>query len=291
MSQGSLTSFTSDRFGYLNSALSLNGGFTQVPLGYYFNSPQFSVTLWVYPSQVGTWARIFDFANSGSSTIEEIFWSFSTYSLRFPSFRISVKNTSLIADTQSNISLEQNKWHFLTATFDGFLLSLYVNGTLAASSIVSGQIPKVQRANNFFGNSNYLSDGVSSSYLDDIRFYNISLTQTQIIDLMNDVSNSFIACPFILTTTIAATTTTSTSTTSTTTTSITESSTSIIPATATTISTTITLTTETTASSLTTSFSSIISSPTISFINLSSFFTNANTNLFQTNKSSQKVIS
>ena len=33
MTQGALTSFTSDRFGNANSALALNGGWAQVPSG------------------------------------------------------------------------------------------------------------------------------------------------------------------------------------------------------------------------------------------------------------------
>ena len=39
MKQGALTSLTLDRFGNPNSALALNGGWTQVPSGVYFNTP------------------------------------------------------------------------------------------------------------------------------------------------------------------------------------------------------------------------------------------------------------
>ena len=49
MSQGANTTFVSDRFGNENSALNLNGGWTQVPPGIYFNSPQITITAWVYP--------------------------------------------------------------------------------------------------------------------------------------------------------------------------------------------------------------------------------------------------
>ena len=154
MSQGNLSSFTFDRFGNPNSALSLNGGFTQVPPGYYFNSPQFSITVWIYPYKVGIWSRIFDFSNPGSNPIEEIFLSFSTSLSLFPTIRILSKTSTLIADSKSNFSLEVKKWYFLTATFNGSFLSLYVNGTLTnTSKVVSGQIPLVQRTNNFFGKS------------------------------------------------------------------------------------------------------------------------------------------
>jgi hypothetical protein len=216
MSQGSLTSITFDRFGYPNSALSLNGGFTLVPSGFYFYSTQFSVTIWVYPSNVGSWARIFDFGNPGgvqsTNLKESIQMSFASYVTNNPAFVIYDQITNIIGNAQSHISLEEKKWHFLTATFNGSLLSLYVNGSLTNSSQVGAQIPLVQRTSNLFGKSNYPSDGVSSSYLDDIRFYNISLTHTQINDLMNDVSNKFSACPFISTTTSSSTTTTTNTT-------------------------------------------------------------------------------
>ena len=38
MTQESLTTFTSDRFGNPNSALALNSSWTQVPQGVYFNT-------------------------------------------------------------------------------------------------------------------------------------------------------------------------------------------------------------------------------------------------------------
>ena len=209
MSQGNLTSFTSDRFGINNSALNLNGGYTQVPPGYFFNSPQFSVAVWVYPSQVDPWARIFDFANavSSSNPIQGIGLSLTSYTLNSPAFVIYDQTTTPIGYSQSKISLDQNKWHFIVVTNNGSMISVYVNGTLSNTTKLSSQIPKVQRTNNFFGKSNWQGDGFSWSYLDDIRFYNISLNQSQIIDLMNDTSNSFVACLY---TTISKTTSTST---------------------------------------------------------------------------------
>ena len=46
MTQGILTKFVEDRFCNPNSALALNGGWTQVPPGVYFDTPEF--TIWVY---------------------------------------------------------------------------------------------------------------------------------------------------------------------------------------------------------------------------------------------------
>ena len=67
MTQGSLNLFVSDRFGNANSALALNGRWTQVPSGVYFDSPEFTISVWVYPQQVGSHARIIDFGNGQAS--------------------------------------------------------------------------------------------------------------------------------------------------------------------------------------------------------------------------------
>ena len=211
MSQGSATSFTSDRFGNANSALALNGGYTQVPAGYFFDTPQFSVAAWVYPFSVGSWARIFDFANTGPNQCIQL--SFTSYALNCPAFVIYDQTPNIIGSSQSKIPLEQNKWNFITVTYNGSQLSLFINATLVNSTQVnSNNIPKVPRTSNFFGKSNWPNDGVSWSYLDDIRFYNISLTQTHIIDLMNEngLTNSFSACSSSSTTSTITTTITST---------------------------------------------------------------------------------
>ncbi len=63
MTQGSLTTFVTDRFGKANSALNLNGGYTQVPSGVYFNTTSFSISAWVYSGASGWWARLIDFGN------------------------------------------------------------------------------------------------------------------------------------------------------------------------------------------------------------------------------------
>ena len=63
MTQGNFTSFTTDRFGYANSALALNGGWTQVPPGIYLDTPEFTISVWIFPQNTESWSRVFDFAN------------------------------------------------------------------------------------------------------------------------------------------------------------------------------------------------------------------------------------
>ena len=68
LTQGSpSTVFIADRFGNPNCALNLNNGFANVPSTYfYFNTPQYSVSVWVKPdSAVGQWARLFECLTNG----------------------------------------------------------------------------------------------------------------------------------------------------------------------------------------------------------------------------------
>ena len=66
MEQGNLTSFIEDRFACPNSALALNGGWTQVPAGIYFDTPEFTISSWVYPMKIGYYCRLIDFGNGQS---------------------------------------------------------------------------------------------------------------------------------------------------------------------------------------------------------------------------------
>jgi len=99
-------------------------------------------------------------------------------------------NQNTKATSSSVLTLDT--WHFLTTTFNGSHLILYVDGGIVSVSVVLDPIAKVQRKSNYFGKSNMVGDGVSHSILDDIRFYNISLSQEQVFQLMNDVN--FVSC-------------------------------------------------------------------------------------------------
>jgi hypothetical protein len=207
MTQGNLTTFIVDRFGNQNSALALNGGWTQVPAGIYFDTPEFTISAWIMPQQVGSWARLIDFGNGPGQ--DAIVLSLDSSNNNRPFGYLSP--ISLAIYSSSNVIL--NKWQLLTSTFDGLTLSIYINGTLFVSGIKANndsQMPRLNRTKNYLGKSNWVSDGYSYSYIDDLRFYNKSLTQSQISELMllNDDNNK---TPYNRTTTTILSTTTRTS--------------------------------------------------------------------------------
>ena len=178
----SLTSFASDRFGNINSVISLNGGWTQVPSGVYFNTPEFTISVWVYPQQVVSWSRIIDFGNGQS--LDNIVFALSEGTSLKPILEIYSGSNKVIS-TISSQTLNLNQWEFLTVTFNGKNSRIYLNGTLTADLSQTYILPNIFRTNCYIGRSNW-PDGYSWSLLDDLRFYNKSLNQTEITDIMNN---------------------------------------------------------------------------------------------------------
>ena len=193
MHQGMNTKFVSDRFGCPNSALNLNGGWTYLTPGVYFNTSEFTISVWIYPQSVGSWSRVIDFGNGAFS--DNIFLSQDSGSNFLPELCI-YRGSNYIGSVRSSNSLALSQWQFLVATFNGTLMRIYVNGVLTESSNLLYILPSLVRINNYIGKSNWNWDGFSSSYLDDLRFYNKSLTQAEIVQLMNSNSNTFFVCLF-----------------------------------------------------------------------------------------------
>jgi hypothetical protein len=187
MTQGSLTNFTTDRFGCLNSALALNGGWTQVPSGVYFDSPEFTISVWVYPQQIGLYAHVIDFAigqevdsiilalDGGSGGVDKMPWSW-----------IKNDQSNPVFEAKSPQKIKENEWQFLTVTFNGNHLFLYINETLVGNftSPIIYNLPIINRTNCYIGKSNRNWLGSSLSILDNLSFFNKSLSQNEIIELM-----------------------------------------------------------------------------------------------------------
>ena len=190
MIPGNFTSFIEDRFGCLNSSLALNGGWTQVPSDIYFDSPEFTISVWVYPTQTIPDARIIDFGNGPSS--DNIIISLSDGTSLKPYIALySGSNRNLFASSTTSLFL--NQWQLLAYSFNGSTSSIYLNGTLTGQSFQSYSMPALNRTNCYIGKSNWASNGYSDSYLDDLRFYNKSLTQEEIINEIMNVNQSQIS--------------------------------------------------------------------------------------------------
>ena len=195
MTQGAKTRFTADRFGCANQALDLNGGYTQVPSGVYFETPQFSISVWIYPMNVGSWARVIDFGDGGYNNIvfaiQNSFNSCPVLQIFYPGF-LSI--TSKI-EVDSNTPLKMSQWQLLTLTFDGTNFIMYINAVQSVKLKNAYSMTTVSRSSNYIGKSYFtgnlihIADGVSYSYLDDLRFFSSCLTKNDVLSLMNENSS------------------------------------------------------------------------------------------------------
>jgi hypothetical protein len=185
MTQGNLTTFVEDRFGNPKSALALNGGWTQVPPGVYFDTPEFSVSVWVYPMNIGPFSRVIDFGNG--ERVDNLVLSLSESISLEPYLDVFPDTFSTLAlRAKSFQQLKLHEWQFLVVTFNETNACIYMNGTLTANLIQNFSLSPKPRTNCYIGKSNWASDEMSESYLDDLKFYNKSLTQEDILDLMNE---------------------------------------------------------------------------------------------------------
>ena len=190
MTQGFNTSFVEDRFGNENSALALNGGWTQVQPGVYFNTPGFTISVWVLPQMVGTWSRVIDFGNGAPS--DNVVLTLDSGTNKIPILAVDIG--TIYGKVYSSQSLTLNNWQHLAASFDGIQMKIFINGTLMSETDypVKGSLmpTSLNRTYCYVGKSNWANNGFSFSFLDDLRFYNKSLSQSEINEVMNDLSSS-----------------------------------------------------------------------------------------------------
>jgi len=215
MQQGASTIFVNDRFGNANSALNLNGGWTYLQSGIFFNTPGFTISAWIYPLNVGPWSRLVDFGNGLG--IYNVLFSLDSNTNLLP--RLCIKTDALGNEicAASSQSLVLGEWQFLVGTFDGTTISVYINGIIAGKTSVSSFLmpSSLIRTNNYIGQSNWATDGYSSTYLEELRFYNICLNPMQILSIMNETSGSIFCATTTVPTTMLTTTDSSTSLTTT----------------------------------------------------------------------------
>ena len=191
MVQGSATTFTTDRFGHANEALSLNGGWTTLPSGVYFNTPQFTISVWVWPNAIsGQYSRVIDIGNPGPTFEIELTIN-SANGDRKPSMWIYYASpSSSYFGFSTNTQLALNTWQFLAATYDGLTMRIYIDGVASGTYPYTYTMPSMTRSACFVG-KNPWNQGSSSSYLDDLRFYNKSLSLCEINDLMKNTCKYF----------------------------------------------------------------------------------------------------
>lgn len=167
---------TQDRFGNANGAIKVTNdvNFFWAPHGNYFNTSGFSVTVWFKVYTLRNWSRVFDFGNGESK--DNIFVAVTDRSKLYrPIAGFEINRTNY-----SN-ELTLGTWYHLGLTVNGTSIVLYVNGVLSAHSTGVFPSTRVQRWINYFGKSGWSADEAADADYDEIKFFDKTLTQKQII--------------------------------------------------------------------------------------------------------------
>ena len=94
-----------------------------------------------------------------------------------------VTTSGVLQSAQSSSNLAIGSWSFLTATYDGSVLKLYVNGSLASSLAVSGSVSTTSGVLRIGGNAVW--GEYFNGSIDQVRIYNRALNQGEIRSDMN----------------------------------------------------------------------------------------------------------
>ena len=166
-------SFVPLKFG---SALSFNGTTQKLlisPLAPK-TSTQFSISVWLNIVPTGNKIIV-----GQSQSVENFFINYASGTL----FIYLKTNDDKIGGVKiDNFNPYTNKWVYLTCTYDGKVINLYLNGELKQSD--STYLYKTILDQNYtFGYS--VSDGYSPFYMDELRLYDRALSQAEVTQLYN----------------------------------------------------------------------------------------------------------
>jgi hypothetical protein len=172
---GTITGATWATSGKTGGALSFNGTSNYVQVA---DSNSLDLTTgmtleaWVNPSALGTSWRTLLFKAQGAGMVYSLYANQDTTR---PIAQVGINGEK---DVIGTAALPLNTWSHLAATYDGSALRLYVNGTLAATTAVTGNIPVSTGVLRLGGNAVW--GEWYGGLLDDVRVYNRALSASEI---------------------------------------------------------------------------------------------------------------
>lgn len=151
---------------------------------------QMTVSGWVKVAAADTWGGFIGCLQDNGSY--ERGWVLGTRSQKF-SFALVSENTSTMTYLEDTENFALNEWYYLTATYNGVSMKLYVNGVLKSTSTAqSGDIIYAGLASDWFGigsyvdeNENWLHDGE----LDELILWERALPDADVAQLYLEQSN------------------------------------------------------------------------------------------------------
>lgn len=169
--------------GYFGNAVQLASAgnqYVSMPEGIVSELDDFTIALWIRPSTMSTWARIFDI---GNDTNTYMFLTLRAGNNNRPRFVIKVNGSSeqtLTAGT--GYTLSANNWYHIAITKSGNTARMYLNGELAATNNNMTFNPSDMgvTVNNWIGRSQYSADPYLNGRVDDFSIFSRALSIEEI---------------------------------------------------------------------------------------------------------------
>ena len=186
---------TSDKDGNAESAYYFDGSNDYIDLGDWENGGAMTFTFWARWDAFNNYSRIIDLGN-GSSSNNIIIANHQTNNGLFFSTYVSGETKLITANT-----ITQSQWDFYAATFNiNGLITVYKNGN-QINQKTDGIAPNLLlRTEQFIGKSNFSADGYFKGAIDELRIYQTTLSDAEILNLytyntlkvdkIEDVANS-----------------------------------------------------------------------------------------------------
>jgi hypothetical protein len=167
--------------GRLGNAVELNGvaDYVSLPSGIVSGLSDFTISVWVNPSAISTWSRVFDF---GTGTAVNMFLTVNSGG--GPRFAITVGGGGAEQRLSRSGQLPLNAWSHLAVTLSGTTGTLYVNGVPAATNPAMTLSPSDlgTTGNNWIGRSQY-PDPFLNATVDEFQIYDRALDAIEVQQL------------------------------------------------------------------------------------------------------------
>jgi fibronectin type 3 domain-containing protein len=169
--------FAAGKLGNALGFVKASSQYATLPTGLVSTLTDFTISTWVKPTTLDTWARVFDF---GTGTTNFMFLT-TTNGGGKPRLTFKV-NGAADQVVDSSVALTANAWSHVAVTLSGNTMTLYVNGTAVGTNTNVTARPS-QLGNttlNYLGKSQFAADPYFNGSLDDFRIYNRALSVSEI---------------------------------------------------------------------------------------------------------------
>ena len=169
--------FAAGRFGNALVCTGASSQYAALPAGLVSTLDDITLSVWVKPATLDTWARVFDF---GSGTATYMFLTTKNGSNGRPRFAIKIGGSAeQVIDASSALAI--GIWTHIAVTLSGSTGILYLNGVASGSNNAITFNPSGMggTTQNYLGKSQF-ADPYLNGALDDFRIYGRALTSGEI---------------------------------------------------------------------------------------------------------------